>query len=106
MFPPEGLGMDEKVWRVREVADKLDVTIETVLKRLHEGSLKGFRVGRAWRITDEALQEFIRRPAGVRPLSGIDQAMADEGTCTQFAEKDQHQRDTQGREWVPPQPPE
>jgi excisionase family DNA binding protein len=50
------------VWRVREVAERLGVTIETVLKRLHEGSLKGFRVGRAWRIRDSELTDFMQRP--------------------------------------------
>lgn len=44
--------------RPAEVAAVLGVHLETVKKLLRSGELRGFRVGRLWRITPEAVAEF------------------------------------------------
>jgi excisionase family DNA binding protein len=100
--------MDEKIWRVREVAARLGVTGETVLKQLHEGTLKGFRVGRAWRITDAALAEFMQ-PSNEPPpdaFSDLNTAIAPGGECTRPSDMDQAHRDNAGRPFISPVNPD
>lgn len=42
-----------------DVMDILGVGKNTAYELLNSGRLRGFRVGRSWRITGEALEEFI-----------------------------------------------
>ena len=42
-----------------DVMDILGVGKNTAYDLLNSGKLKGFRVGRGWRITGEALEEFM-----------------------------------------------
>jgi len=44
----------------KEVAEKLRVSEQTVLRWLRNGKLKGVKAGRLWRIREEDLQEFIK----------------------------------------------
>lgn len=48
----------DKIYTASEVADKLKVNKETVMRKLRKGELKGFKVGRLWRITAESLEEY------------------------------------------------
>ena len=48
-----------EVYTVEEVAQTLKVPVETVYKWLRNGSLKGAKLGKHWRITEEQLQAFI-----------------------------------------------
>lgn len=48
----------DEVLTVDEVAKHLKVHRLTVLKKLNEGELTGFRFGRAWRVSREALEEL------------------------------------------------
>lgn len=47
----------------REVMELLYIGKNTLYKLLNSGELKGFRVGRQWRITKGALQEYADRRA-------------------------------------------
>jgi len=47
----------------REVMDLLYIGKNTLYGLLNSGELKGFRVGRQWRITKGALQEYADRRA-------------------------------------------
>lgn len=49
------------VYSIPEVCDKLKLTTRTVYKYIKEGKLKGTKVGKYWRVTDEALQDFLER---------------------------------------------
>lgn len=49
------------IYTPEEVAEILDVAPTTIRKWLRNGHLKGFRPGRLWRISEEQLQEFIKR---------------------------------------------
>lgn len=42
-----------------EVAERLKVSRETVLRWLRNGELKGVKAGKLWRVREEDLQEFI-----------------------------------------------
>lgn len=43
-----------------EVMDILGVGKNTIYNLLSSGQLKGFRIGKIWRITGDALEEFLQ----------------------------------------------
>lgn len=45
----------------REVMDLLYIGKNTLYKLLNSGELKGFRIGKQWRVCREALTEFCRQ---------------------------------------------
>ena len=47
------------LWTASEVAAKLRVNVATVHSLLRGGILRGFRLKRRWRITNEALEKFM-----------------------------------------------
>lgn len=49
----------ERIYKTKEVANMLRVNVVTVNRWLREGTLKGIRVGKLWRITHSQLKEFI-----------------------------------------------
>jgi excisionase family DNA binding protein len=51
---PEGL----EVLTLRQVADELKCHPVTVRNLIKRGNLEGFRIGRRWRVTREALTRF------------------------------------------------
>lgn len=42
-----------------EIAERLNVDRRTVYKLLHSGELRGRRVGRVWRVTEDNLRRFL-----------------------------------------------
>lgn len=48
-----------KVYTLHEVEEILSVTQRTVYNLIKGGKLKAFKVGGQWRVTEEALQEFL-----------------------------------------------
>jgi len=50
--------MEKKHYTVSEIAELLNVSERTVYKMLNEGVLRGKKVGRLWRIPDDALETF------------------------------------------------
>lgn len=44
---------------VSEIADTLYIGKNRVYELLESGAIKGFRIGRVWKIPKEALQEYI-----------------------------------------------
>ena len=49
----------DDILTVAEVMDILYVGKNTVYRLLNEGELKGFRIGRTWKITRDSLTSFI-----------------------------------------------
>jgi excisionase family DNA binding protein len=49
-----------KVYTVEEVAEILRVNPMTVYRMARDGRIKAFKVGTTWRITQEALDAFMR----------------------------------------------
>ena len=45
----------------KEIAKELKVKEQTVMKWLREGTLKGVKLGKLWRIKEEELQKFIEQ---------------------------------------------
>lgn len=50
--------MDE-LYTPQEVAKMLKVSLRAVYKWIHEGKLKSKKIGTLWRISKDALEEFI-----------------------------------------------
>jgi excisionase family DNA binding protein len=48
----------EKVYTLEELAKELQLNIKTVQKYVREGTIKAFKIGRVWRVTETDLQEF------------------------------------------------
>lgn len=46
-------------YTVEEIAEILKLDAETIRRYLVKGNLKGSKIGRSWRITEEDLKEFI-----------------------------------------------
>ena len=47
------------VYSAERIADMLDVKVSFVNREIREGHLKGFKVGKSWRVTHEALEEYF-----------------------------------------------
>ena len=67
--------MNERLFTVREVADRLRSSPETVRRWLRQGKLRGFRPGGTklgYRVPESELERFLRRAEGEgnAPASG------------------------------------
>jgi excisionase family DNA binding protein len=50
-----------RVYTLKEAAEYLRIKEHTLMGYLQEGEVQGFKIGgKSWRITEEALDEFIR----------------------------------------------
>ena len=49
------------VFRVEGVARMLNCTEEFVRTLLRSGELRGFKIGQQWRITEQAIRDFIEQ---------------------------------------------
>lgn len=52
----------EQVYTPEQVAEHLQVSLKTIMLYLRSGKLKGFKVGRLWRIRERDLEAFMRGP--------------------------------------------
>ena len=53
---------DTEVWyKVSQIAAKLHVTKKTVLNLIHRGDIQALALGANWRISDNALNEYIAK---------------------------------------------
>ena len=59
--------MLEKDLTTDDVAVALQINKTTVQRLLHAGRLKGYQIGRSWRVPVEALRDFRSR-ASVKPM--------------------------------------
>ncbi len=58
---------DEKLLTPSNVASRLQVNERTVTQWLRKGHLRGFKVGKEWRISPDDLQAFLEARAN-RPM--------------------------------------
>lgn len=49
-----------KLYSAKEVIEILGVSRPTLLREINNGNLKAFKAGRQWRITEEALNEYMK----------------------------------------------
>ena len=55
----------EELLTAQETAEVLRVGHNAIYELLKSGKLKGFRVGRVWKIPKEAVEEYIRNSANL-----------------------------------------
>jgi excisionase family DNA binding protein len=53
------------IYTMAEVATRLKVAERTIKRHVQSGHLQSFKVGRARRITEDQLNDFIRRGRGI-----------------------------------------
>ncbi len=46
---------------IQQILERLQVSDETVYRYIKSGSLKAVRVGGLWRVTEDALNEFLKK---------------------------------------------
>ena len=56
-----------KALTVAQVAEQLQVGTKIVYELLRNGKLRGKRIGRLWRVSEEALAEFLRENGRPKP---------------------------------------
>jgi len=52
--------MSEEIYSLREVAKKLKVSYNTVLRWVSSGKLPALKAGIQWRVTEEDLEKFLK----------------------------------------------
>lgn len=50
-----------RVYTLDEVAEVLKITRRTLYTYIKEGKLKAVKIGREWRVSEAALQDFINK---------------------------------------------
>lgn len=53
----------DDVLTVEELCEALKIGKNAAYRLLNEGKVKGFRIGRIWKISKQSLEEYIRNPA-------------------------------------------
>ena len=53
--------MDEKILTIDELQDRLRMGRNQAYKLVTEKKIKAFRTGKCWKITEAALNEYIRK---------------------------------------------
>ncbi|MFE2993356.1 helix-turn-helix domain-containing protein [Streptomyces sp. NPDC059262] len=51
----------EEVLTVKQVAEILKISEKTARKMLNNGEIKGFKVGREWRVSAEKFNEYLKQ---------------------------------------------
>lgn len=57
--------MGGKTYRIEEVAEKLDVSVRSIFRYIHDERLRATKIG-YWRISEDDLRAFIAENANVR----------------------------------------
>jgi excisionase family DNA binding protein len=52
---------DIKVYTVKKIKEILHVTQRTIYNYITQGQLKAVKLGREWRVTEDALKDFLNR---------------------------------------------
>ncbi len=92
--------------RVRDVAERLDVSSKTVYKWLREGLIPASRLGKSWIISEDALQDALT-PGTNRPLaSAVVSQGADEHAGSSVKSSTQESQSRAREQIVPARPVE
>ena len=57
--------IDDKLWTPPQVAERLQVNERTVTQWLRKGHLRGFKIGKEWRVGQRDLQAFLEDSANI-----------------------------------------
>jgi excisionase family DNA binding protein len=59
--------LEDRLFSVEETAERLGVSKYTVSDWIKAGRLKGFKIGKFWRVKESDLQAFIDNPPPLQP---------------------------------------
>jgi excisionase family DNA binding protein len=62
--------IDDKLWTPPQVAERLQVNERTVTQWLRKGHLRGFKIGKEWRVAQRDLQAFLEDSANIPAARG------------------------------------
>jgi excisionase family DNA binding protein len=74
---------DQKLLSPEQVAERLQISRWTVMDYLRAGKIKGLKVGRLWRIKEQALEDFLEGEPTAEDLEdakALDEALAEGGS--------------------------
>lgn len=54
------MSKDIEIYTLEEIQEILHVTRRTIYNWIKDGKLKAFKVGKGWRVTREALEDFTK----------------------------------------------
>jgi excisionase family DNA binding protein len=57
--------IDDKLWTPPQVAERLQINERTVTQWLRKGHLRGFKIGKEWRVAQGDLQAFLEESANI-----------------------------------------
>ena len=57
--------IEDKLWTPPQVAERLQVNERTVTQWLRKGHLRGFKIGKEWRIAQRDLQACLEDSANI-----------------------------------------
>lgn len=60
------LNQYEDIMSVTDVSEALFIGMNRTYELLNEGELKGFRIGRVWKIPKESVREYILSQSGLQ----------------------------------------
>ena len=66
-YPDVGRKTVERIYTPQEVAEQLQLPIQTIWLYLRTGRLSGAKIGKHWRIRETELAAFVAPSAGDRP---------------------------------------
>jgi excisionase family DNA binding protein len=73
--------MEQDLYSVDQVAERLGLHVRTVRSYVREGRLKAVRIGKQYRIAREDLEAFTGRPVGAPPRASVRRERHVEATC-------------------------
>jgi excisionase family DNA binding protein len=56
------MNVENRLFSVRDVAERLGLSPWTVMEWLKVGRLKGVKIGKAWRVKESDLEAFLESP--------------------------------------------
>lgn len=54
------MAKDLEVYTLKEIEELLHVTRRSIYNWIKDGKLKAFKIGKEWRVTRQALEEFMQ----------------------------------------------
>lgn len=61
---------EDILWTPPQVAERLQVNERTVTQWLRKGHLRGFKIGKEWRVAQRDLQAFLEQNANMPSAGG------------------------------------
>lgn len=63
----EGVVRDTAFFTTAELADKLKMNVQVITRKVQAGEIKAYKIGKDWRIPEEAVHEWLERHSNQRP---------------------------------------